>query len=78
MNPSEKWFPPGPGRQNVVAMPQKLGNLPIDASVSRARYLACQSCPDVVGAGTGCRHHKGCCFGTWRSKPGNRCPIGKW
>jgi len=48
------------------------------AALSRGRYLICQLCEDTVMAGAGCRHHKACCFGQWRSVETNRCAIGKW
>lgn len=67
-----------PHQKTVAFHGQKSIILKEGAALSRKRFLACQSCPDVIGSGAGCRHHKGCCFGTWRSKPGNKCPIGKW
>lgn len=64
---------------NLVAKRQESGVLlPRKAAISRERFLICQLCPDAVGAGTECRHHKGCCFGAWRSNKQNRCAIGKW
>jgi len=42
------------------------------------RYEICKTCPDGRGAGHICMHHKGCCFGRWRTKAENDCPLNKW
>ena len=47
-------------------------------SVAKQRFEVCKLCPQSKDAGFGCVHHIGCCFGQWRSQPGNKCPEGKW
>ncbi len=42
------------------------------------RFDICKKCPQSKDAGFGCVHHTGCCFGSWREKPKNKCPEGKW
>ncbi len=44
----------------------------------KARFEVCKGCEESKQEGFGCRLHRGCCFGRWRSRPESRCPIGKW
>lgn len=66
-------------RKNLVDSAPKTGILlDTDVALAKRRFQVCKECPDVIGSGAGCSHHKGCCFGAWRCKQGNHCPTGKW
>jgi len=45
---------------------------------AKARYAICKSCVNSENNAFGCKLHKGCCFGRWRSQPESRCYLGKW
>jgi len=47
-------------------------------ALAKQRFEICKSCDKSMENGFGCIHHKGCCFGKWRSRPENKCPEGKW
>ena len=55
------------------------GIAPADSGVlGKNRFEICKACGQSTDTGFGCAHHKGCCFGRWRSQPENKCPEGKW
>ena len=45
---------------------------------AKRRFELCRACAQSRDAGFGCAHHKGCCFGQWRSRPESKCPEGTW
>lgn len=44
------------------------------AEEAKRRYGICQYCDDTKNTGDGCKHRKGCCFGSFRSRPESKCP----
>ena len=46
---------------------------PEQMELSKKRFEICKNCDQSTDQGFGCRLHKSCCFGRWRSNPKNKC-----
>lgn len=50
----------------------------LDVNAAKQRFDICKKCERSSDGGFKCALHKGCCFGAWRTRPENACPLGKW
>jgi len=50
----------------------------LDVNSAKQRFDICKKCEQASDGGFKCALHKGCCFGAWRTRPENACPLGKW
>jgi hypothetical protein len=65
-----EYTPPQPvfisGNQPPIQMNEQ-------SELSKQRFEICKSCEHATDGGHKCALHKGCCFGSWRSRSENKC-----
>ena len=60
--------------------PVTLVQIKKNVELSKQRFEICKTCEHATENGHKCALHKGCCFGSWRSRPTSQCPDSppKW